>query len=243
MVGCRQPYQETERFNSFHTNLIYGDNITEKELDLKSSVKMNPPMNLTVNNDSGHELWLYWNNSRNHDCMESEVRHRTNNNEWTHVMFDRGLHDFSLPLPSQKRRYEFQVRTRVSEMCHMSKFWSEWSQPISWGPFIAPDLVTRVSRTSVWTPVLSVGGFLILLLLLLLLLHNERLRVILIPIVPTPAKNLAELLETHNGNVEEWLHISKELKEGFKPNFSERACSVREYTSQSESSAFITIDQ
>ena len=42
---------------------------------------MNPPTNLTVK-IYGKELWLYWNNSNNHPCLESEVWHKNNNSEW-----------------------------------------------------------------------------------------------------------------------------------------------------------------
>ncbi|XP_046898947.1 cytokine receptor common subunit gamma-like isoform X2 [Hypomesus transpacificus] len=253
VIGCSEAYLDIrDRFKSFSTNLTHENCSTVKIHDLKARVKMNPPTNLTVKNIDGHELWLYWNNSRNYHCLESEVWHKNNNSEWKSFNCDNGKHDFSVPLPSQSLRYVFQVRTRVSDTCYESKFWSEWSQAISWGPIIVPNLKVKGLpgvAVTVWTPLLAVMAALTLLLLVMLLLHNERLKVILVPMVPNPAKNpiLAELLDTHNGNVEEWLHISKELKEGFKPNFSERACSVREYTTQSanqsESSAPITIDQ
>ncbi|XP_010795043.1 uncharacterized protein [Notothenia coriiceps] len=80
------------------------------------------------------------------------------------------------------------------------------------------------SSMSVLTPVLCGLGAFILILLVMILLHHERIRIILIPVVPKPSLP---------PNVEDWFQFPKGLKESFKDN--ERPCPVREYCHVPES--------
>ncbi|RXN04308.1 cytokine receptor common subunit gamma-like protein [Labeo rohita] len=86
----------------------------------------------------------------------------------------------------------------------------------------------------------TVGATVVLVILSCLLVHSERLRIILIPVVPNAGRNvsnyLAALFDNYDGNVEKWLSMPKDLENGFKPNFTERACPVREYRIMSQSS-------
>uniref|UniRef100_A0A9J7YCS5 Interleukin 2 receptor, gamma a n=1 Tax=Cyprinus carpio carpio TaxID=630221 RepID=A0A9J7YCS5_CYPCA len=147
---------------------------------------------------------------------------------------------FSLPFPS-KKRYEFQVRARIESSCGESKFWSDWSEPVYWGSLKNNDTTGLLDNMSVMSLVLCVAvATVILIILSCLLVHSERLRIILIPVVPNAGRNvrdyLAALFDNYDGNVEKWLSMPKDLENGFKPNFTERACPVREYRIVSQSS-------
>uniref|UniRef100_A0A673GSP3 Uncharacterized protein n=1 Tax=Sinocyclocheilus rhinocerous TaxID=307959 RepID=A0A673GSP3_9TELE len=58
--------------------------------------------------------------------------------------------------------------------------------------------------------------------------HYYKLTIILLPVVPDPSKNLQDLFHKHDGN--SWLHISRELKEAFEPDYTEPSCDVCEVT-------------
>lgn len=45
-------------------------------------MKLYPPVNLSVEMNKDPELNLYWNNSKNTACIESEVRYRINSDKW-----------------------------------------------------------------------------------------------------------------------------------------------------------------
>ncbi|KAK2871024.1 hypothetical protein QQF64_002143 [Cirrhinus molitorella] len=240
-VGCMFPYEKAQRFNKLKTWLYNatGSVVTEKEHNLKAYVKLYPPSNLSVVEKKDAELWLYWNITRNESCIESEVRHRTDNSAWTTTNPGQRTF-FSLPFPS-KKRYEFQVRARIESSCGQSMFWSDWSEPIYWGTLKTNDTSESLANMSVMTLLLcAAGATVILIILSCLLVHSERLRIILIPVVPNAGRNvsnyLADLFHNYDGNVEKWLSMPKDLENGFKPNFTERACPVREYRMMSQSS-------
>ncbi|KAA0704091.1 hypothetical protein E1301_Tti000264 [Triplophysa tibetana] len=242
-VGCEFPYTETQRFQTLDTWLYYnnGSLATNQRHQLKKEVKLLPPYNLTVEARKNTELWLRWNISRkSFHCIESEVRHRMGNMDWQNKKISNS-NLFSLPFPS-KKRYEFQVRLRVESACGESKFWSDWSEPVYWGnskPNNNTASPVSMSMTSV--VVYTVGAAIVLVLLSCLLVHSERLRIILIPVIPNAGQNvsryLAAFFDNYDGNTEKWLSISKDLEKGFKPNFTERACPVREYRIVSQSSS------
>ncbi|XP_051539698.1 cytokine receptor common subunit gamma-like [Myxocyprinus asiaticus] len=246
-VGCMIPYKETQRFNTLST-WLYHDNgrlMTEQKHELKYSVKLYPPYNLSVVEKKDAELWLYWNvTGHNSICIESQVRHKTDNKDWQNKK-PSIKKSYSLPFPS-KKQYEFQIRARISSSCGESKFWSDWSKPVYWGT-LKPNNDTESPVTmSVMALVLyTVGATVMLVILSCLLVHSERLRIILIPVVPNAGRNvskyLTDLFDNYDGNVEKWLSISKDLEKGFKPNFTERACPVREYRIVSQSSSDLSI--
>ncbi|XP_016394628.1 interleukin 2 receptor, gamma a isoform X1 [Sinocyclocheilus rhinocerous] len=240
-VGCVFPYEKPQRFNTLKT-WLYSDNgglVTEQEHNLKAYVKLYPPVNLSVVEKKDAELWLYWNITKNDSCIESEVRHRTDNNAWKSTTPGHRT-SFSLPFPS-KKRYEFQVRARIESSCGESKFWSDWSEPVYWGYLKTNNTSDDPGNMPLMSLVLcTAGATVILVILSCLLVHNERLRIILIPVVPNAGRNvsnyLTALFDNYDGNVEKWLSMPKDLENGFKPNFTERACPVREYRIVSQSS-------
>ncbi|XP_052446121.1 cytokine receptor common subunit gamma-like [Carassius gibelio] len=132
-VGCVFPYKTPQRFNTLETRLYSDDGglVTEQEHNLKSYVKLSPPINLSVVEKKDTELWLYWDFTKNSGCFESEVRYRTDNNVWKNTAPGPRT-SFSLPFPS-KKHYEFKVRARIQSSCGESKFWSDWSEPVYWG--------------------------------------------------------------------------------------------------------------
>ncbi|KAM7374576.1 hypothetical protein PAMP_007223 [Pampus punctatissimus] len=192
----------------------------------ESPVKLNPPTNVTVQNGSDSNLWLHWNQT-SAGCVESEVRYRTNYKKWETSKVTAGRQSYCINLPSSNSRYELQVRSRIGEGCGMSLFWSDWSEPVVWGSNNSTDINQLNGSFSVWTQVMCVLGPVTLILLTMMLLHHERLRVIFIPVVPKPS------LIHHD--IEDWLQISKGLKEGLKASYNERACPVREYCHVSQS--------
>ncbi|XP_070773676.1 cytokine receptor common subunit gamma-like, partial [Enoplosus armatus] len=132
-TGCNGPYDNpVNRFNTFYTKLVHGNNSYLKDHDLKSKVKLNPPTHLTVQNESDSNLWFYWNQTAA-KCVESEVRFRTNNKNWETSKVSIGIQSYCINLPSSSSRYELQVRSRVGSNCGESLFWSDWSEPVAWG--------------------------------------------------------------------------------------------------------------
>uniref|UniRef100_UPI0037E97A5B cytokine receptor common subunit gamma-like n=1 Tax=Semicossyphus pulcher TaxID=241346 RepID=UPI0037E97A5B len=241
-TGCKQPYNKPRnRFKTFYTILEHGRDNRSQEHELLRRVRLNPPTNLTVQMESDHNLWLYWNQTAT-NCVESEVRYRVNNMEWDTTGISSEKQNHCINLPCSYCRYEVQVRSRLDSNCGESVFWSNWSEPAVWGSNNSTDPY-QTNAMSVWTPVLSVVGFITLVLLVMMLLHHERLRIILIPVVPKPA-----LIPR---DIEDWFERSKPLKESFKQNFNERACTVQEYrhvsqsdSESSDSSTFsVTTDQ
>uniref|UniRef100_A0A3B3TSW7 Cytokine receptor-like factor 2-like D1 domain-containing protein n=1 Tax=Poecilia latipinna TaxID=48699 RepID=A0A3B3TSW7_9TELE len=160
-IGCTLPYIREQRFESFYTELRDGSKTYEKEHDLKTKVKLNPPTNLTVKNASDLNLWFYWNNTVNLSCVESRVRIRKNDNNWEQ--------HYCQNLPSSTARYELQVKSRLDENCGESEFWSDWSESVVWG-----FNNTTGKAMPVWTALLYVVSAITLLLLVVILLHNER---------------------------------------------------------------------
>ncbi|XP_062869880.1 interleukin 2 receptor, gamma a [Trichomycterus rosablanca] len=245
-VGCVVPYSESKllRFETLHA-WLYRDNdsvVAQHERTLINMVKLNPPCNPWVEL-TDPELWFHWNSCSKAKprCQEQQVRHRIDQNNWK----VRG--SYSVPFPSSRGTYEFQVRVRMSSTCGESELWSDWSESVFWSSETARNntafdvFCVSVETSGGMSPplivLMSFSAGVVLIILTCLLVHSERLRVILVPVVPSP-KNVGELIYSYDGNVEKWLHISKELQDGFRSNFSERPCSVREFrTEQSQSEA------
>lgn len=242
-VGCMFSYKEkeAERFRPLYTELYTGSGILLKKDEhlLINKVKLNPAFNLTVEMKSP-ELWLYWNitSRAKPDCVESQVQYRTDHKEWRTHKISSGRNSFNVPFPNTRSVYEFQVSVRLSESCGNSEAWSDWSVSVCWKSMKnANDTETWSSSSAALMILYTVGAVVILVILSCLLIHSERLRVILVPVVPNAGKNFAELIENYGGNVEKWINISKELRDGFKPSFTERTCPVREYHQVPQSSS------
>ncbi|XP_030648463.1 interleukin 2 receptor, gamma a [Chanos chanos] len=253
-VGCIEVCSDqclTFRFNTFHTILSTknGRKNFSKNFDLRPLVKLNPPTNVTVEMMQEPELRVYWNSSVKFACVESQIRFKVDNKESYEGREPKQSSLFTVPFPSTKSRYEFQVRQRMASACGESTLWSEWSEPAIWNPAERDEEnnFTEINM-SVWLVCLGLAA-LILVILSCLLVHSERLKYIFIPVVPRPDKNLMELFDNYDGH-EKWLCIPQELEEGFKPHFTERPCSVCEYqllhpssSSESDSALSIPTDQ
>uniref|UniRef100_A0AAQ6IKA3 Fibronectin type-III domain-containing protein n=1 Tax=Anabas testudineus TaxID=64144 RepID=A0AAQ6IKA3_ANATE len=232
-VGCNVPYDKLieKRFETYLTKLVDGSRTDQasgvpQKHNLKDKVLLAPPVNLTVKNESDSNLWFYWNQTYS-NCVDSEVRFRTNNNNWETSKVSTARQSFCINLPSSNSRYEMQVRSKMGSNCGGSPNWSDWSEPVVWGSHNSTDN-TQKNLISVWTPVLYVVGVITLIILVMMLLHYERLRIILIPVVPKPSLN--------HRDMENWFQSSKGLNfEDFKANYNERACPVREYCQVSQS--------
>ncbi|CAJ1063566.1 cytokine receptor common subunit gamma-like isoform X2 [Xyrichtys novacula] len=240
-VGCSQPLAEPrQKFEDFNTKLEYRGRKRAEEHNLSDKVKLYPPVNVTIQLGSDSNLWVYWNQTAR-NCVESEVSYTINNMEGETTMVSPGRQNHCINLPCSHCRYEVQVRSKMERNCGESKFWSDWSEPAVWGSnnSTASD---QINSMFVWTSVLTVVGTFTLILLVVMLLHHERLRIIFIPVVPKPFIHRDTL---------DWFENSKSLKDNFKPNYNEQACTVREYTqvcqSDSESldsfTSSVTTDQ
>ncbi|XP_074528661.1 cytokine receptor common subunit gamma-like [Halichoeres trimaculatus] len=229
-IGCNQPYTaQINRFYTFHTKLVHGDISRTQKQELERKVLLYPPTNVTVQLGSDSNLWLYWNQTAK-NCVESEVRYRTSdNNKWDTSKISVGKQNYCINLPCSRCRYEVQVRSTMDPNCGASDYWSDWSKPAVWGVQSNITVTDQSNSISVWTPVLTVLGAITLILLVIMLLHHERLRIILIPVVPKPS--------LVHWDIKELFEHSKGLKESFKPNYNELACDVREYTHVSQSDA------
>ncbi|XP_024862795.1 cytokine receptor common subunit gamma [Kryptolebias marmoratus] len=230
-VGCFQPTENgnEKRFLSFYTVLKHGSEPYKQEHQLKSRVKLNPPTNLSVKNGSDFNLWFYWNQTRlntlNTACVQYEVQYRTNNNNWESSDVAPNSQSYSIKYPSSSSRYELQVRSRITDSCGKSEIWSDWSEPVVWGSNMSPDGNIN-EPMAVWPPVLYALGAITLILLVLILLRYERLRIILIPVVPKPSLN--------SSNIE----FSKGLmKDDFIAKYTEQACIVSEDAHASRSNS------
>ncbi|XP_056140277.1 cytokine receptor common subunit gamma-like [Lampris incognitus] len=191
----------------------------------RGHVKLNPPTNVTSEIGSESNLWFYWNHSFE-DCAACQVRYWTNNNNWEMSTLSYRKHNYCINLPSRTSRYELQVRSTVGELCAKSIYWSDWSQPVFWGPVSKNHTLNRPDSL-----LLSLLGAItpFVLLVMVTTVYRERIKVILLPVFPNPSEKFKFNEFQIHDNVEEWLHISKGLKEGLKPNFNEHICSVREY--------------
>ncbi|XP_066507439.1 interleukin 2 receptor, gamma a [Hoplias malabaricus] len=234
-VGCRVLYNEmkSQRFEMFYALLSRADgtNVYEYSKRLLNEVKLDPPSNLSLEMKKP-ELWFYWNTTTRtkSQCKESQVRYKINNKDWQVEKANGAQNMFNLPFPSEQSVYEFQARVHMSVVCGESNHWSTWSESVTWRSLKNNNDTDSQNGSSLAPMVLYVvGGIVVLIVLTCLLLHSERMRVILVPVVPGPGKTLMDLIDNYDGNVERWLSISKEFQDGFKPNFAERPCPVREY--------------
>uniref|UniRef100_A0A8C4DRI1 Fibronectin type-III domain-containing protein n=1 Tax=Dicentrarchus labrax TaxID=13489 RepID=A0A8C4DRI1_DICLA len=155
-TGCNQHYDSTDRFKTFHIKLVHGNNSFNMKHDLKNKVKFNPPANLTVQNDSNSNLWFYWNQTLK-NCVDSEVRYRTNNKKWDTSRVSTGKQDFCINLISSNSRYELQVRSKMGNLCGESIFWSDWSEPVVWGSNNGTESSQINNSISALTLILWVG--------------------------------------------------------------------------------------
>uniref|UniRef100_UPI003AAF352C cytokine receptor common subunit gamma-like n=1 Tax=Centroberyx gerrardi TaxID=166262 RepID=UPI003AAF352C len=192
VIGCNRPYKSLSRFETFYINLQHGNDTFLHQHDLKSKVKLNPPTNLTVKDGTDSNLCVYWNHTAPIDCVDSEVRYRTNN-KWETSKFSSGKRNFCINLPSSSSLYELQVRNIITDCCGRSG-WSDWIQPVFWDSMRQNNgMDNSLNAMSVWTRVLCVVGAFTLILLVMMLVYCKRLRSILNPIVPNPG-NLDENL-------------------------------------------------
>ncbi|KAM9348833.1 cytokine receptor common subunit gamma-like [Symphorus nematophorus] len=224
-IGCYQPYQDGKRFHTFRTKLVHGNNTFELSRYLKDKVKLRPPPNVTVEMGSDSNLWVYWNQTKA-TCEESEISYRTKNGKWDDSKVSSGRNRYCINMPSSSSPYEVKVRRKYGKNCGESQHWSEWSDPVVWAPNNSTDTTQMNNSMSVWTPVLYLLGTLTLILLVMMLLHHERLRIILIPMVPKPSLISDDM---------DWTQLSKGLKDSSKANYNERTCTVREYCQVSQS--------
>ncbi|KAL4631681.1 cytokine receptor common subunit gamma-like [Arapaima gigas] len=134
-IGCI--IDKPDRFKKLYINLSHsnGTRVWDQQFDMVNKVKLNPPHNLSVEvNRQNQELWLYWNHSVKSNCRENQVMYRRNEESQWQFSTLLPADFYSLPQASLKSQYEFKVKTRVSNTCGMSEFWSDWGPPVWWYP-------------------------------------------------------------------------------------------------------------
>nr|XP_033496840.1 cytokine receptor common subunit gamma-like isoform X6 [Epinephelus lanceolatus] len=130
-TGCNQPYDNSNsvrRFTTFYTRLVHGEDVHQKEHNLKDKVKLNPPTNVS---DQIY-LCLTWTQILP-NCVESEARYRISDSSWETSRVRPGMQEYCINMPSTKSLVELQVRSKMEFACGGSLFWSEWSEPVVWG--------------------------------------------------------------------------------------------------------------
>ncbi|KAL6480257.1 hypothetical protein MHYP_G00112900 [Metynnis hypsauchen] len=227
-VACRIPLPESGQFVRFYTKLSLGGNLTVKKdyAHLTERVKINPPFNLSVNLSANNELCLYWvNNVSQPLCVEFMIRYLRGSDQWK-VSDKQQSTFYCISFVFMGDNFTFQVKSRIGNHCGTSDFWSEWSAPLQWGNCTESNSAPlSQSRWHLW---LSILGVIVLIALAVLLCYVERVKVLILPVVPDPSKNLQDLFYKHNGNVESWVHVSRELQEAFHTDYAESPCVVCE---------------
>ncbi|XP_066505791.1 interleukin 2 receptor, gamma b isoform X2 [Hoplias malabaricus] len=224
IVGCQIPLRNTEHFNYFSTKLSVDGrySVSKNYSNLIKRVKLNTPYNLSLEWTPTSDLCLQWVNSyKKLRCMEFKVRYQRDSDPLQSYSVQSST-VYCIPLASKVVNYTFQVKSRIGQYCGTSDIWSEWSEPVQWGNSSEP-----LSLFS-WQLCISISGCILLIVLGGLLCYCERVRIL--PVFPDPSKNLQDLFQKHNGNVESWVYVSRELKEAFEPDYTESSCLVYEST-------------
>ncbi|XP_060783815.1 interleukin 2 receptor, gamma b [Neoarius graeffei] len=226
-VGCRIPLEDQmQRFNPFSTKLSVGGNrsIYKNYTDLKQRVKLNPPYNLSVNaSDRDGEVCARWTVRRTgimQNCERYKVGYQKASGSWK-FSTDVPSSPYCISPVSSRVMYTFKVQRSISTNCGGSEFWSDWSNLAQWGE-------NKAQPPVYWQVFGSVLAVLILIGLSLLLYYSERIKVVFVPVTPDPSKSLQDLFKKHNGNVESWVYISRELKDAFETDYTETPCVVCE---------------
>ncbi|XP_075115183.1 cytokine receptor common subunit gamma [Leptodactylus fuscus] len=228
IFGCQFPVTMTFRTFTVMLNSTNQRLPTTREFEkLQDWVKMDPPSNLHVENTSSLELRLTWEQSYGSfasRCMTYQVQHRNMaSDKWT--VKDATSPLFILPSYDPKEMYTFQVRSQINKDCAYSKYWSDWSQAVTWGRNITVS--EEQPSTFMKAYVILVVTFL-LLVVVVLVIRTDRVWLILVPQIPNPGKKFENLFTVHNNNFQDWLGISKEAVDNLKTNYSESLCSVTE---------------
>ncbi|XP_028671582.1 interleukin 2 receptor, gamma b isoform X1 [Erpetoichthys calabaricus] len=237
-TGCKLEFNPDLKFSNFQVNLSSPKNSVQWDytFQLKEKVLMNPPVNISVTSSSDNDINLTWNIpvTLKKGCLVSQVKYKNNKDvQWQTSPEIFKQTQFNLPFADESLLYEFYVKITVHSNCGGSSFWSDWSKPVYWGSnkseSLHPTEVTSFFHGYVFKAIICpVMGSAILLFLVCMLAQNERLRIILVPVIPNPGKNFEDLFGPYNGNFQEWMHISKDVVEGFKPNYTEPVWPVME---------------
>uniref|UniRef100_A0A7M4E638 Fibronectin type-III domain-containing protein n=1 Tax=Crocodylus porosus TaxID=8502 RepID=A0A7M4E638_CROPO len=233
-IGCWFDDSEITPFQTFrvHINASLGSRthvIPTYDMKLQDLVKPDPPVNLTLQNMSNHQLQLSWQTPypKPH-CMEYAVRYKSNKDtDWMVKLLVSG-ELFSFPSIDEEKKYTFHVRSKISQYCGSTQLWSEWSVPVYWGNAMAHGEYSAGERYWVRTVLIPVVSGVVLLMLVVMLVRMERVWIVFMPQVPNPSKTFDELFNTHKGNFQEWAGVPKDVVESFTPNYSESICHVSE---------------
>lgn len=229
-VGCIFP--PGNRFRTLSTTLSNGTIEGHQEHDISENVKLHPPQNLTLmwNSTSG-DISLHWTygGPPKVQCVESVVSFQMGSEAWreTNVLLA-GSTSYTFPRVSEKKAYLFRVKSRYAQLCGQSKYWSNWTAAVSWGPLRSSNSTDNPDKKGLYVAFGAVGLAIVLIIMVVVLLECERIKVIFVPVFPDPTKKLKDLFYEYDGNVEGWVQISPNLKDAFEPDFNETACIVTE---------------
>ncbi|XP_014348618.1 cytokine receptor common subunit gamma [Latimeria chalumnae] len=228
-IGCRFEPNEIIQFREFHVQL---STVEKKEpinvFRLQNRVLPYPPTSLTFKNTEVEQIELKWEASMKTNCLEHQVKYKSNkDSDWT-VISNLQTESFRPPSVDPEKFYTFFVRSKVNVFCGSTDLWSEWSIPAYWGkdPIELPE--EQDSVFWIWRLLIPMLSIVILIILASCLVRAERLRVIIIPKIPSPEGKVDDLINGHHGNIHEWINISKDLMDGFAPNYNETMCLVNE---------------
>ncbi|XP_072361875.1 cytokine receptor common subunit gamma-like isoform X1 [Scyliorhinus torazame] len=138
-VGCNFSKSEITQFREF---FVYRNGSGEsgyelpltRNFQLQNQVKLFPPEDLTLNMTDRNELILSWDAPENSlKCRMYEVKYQSNKDKGWQVHTINSQRKYGLPSTDPKKRYTFQVRSKINEYCGTTVLWSEWSSPVQWG--------------------------------------------------------------------------------------------------------------
>ncbi|XP_059496440.1 interleukin-2 receptor subunit beta-like [Stegostoma tigrinum] len=183
------------------------------------NIKMKPPFNLTVTNNSQTQTdfsWMIYYEMQFSDKLQIELRYKTEDEQWTNA---RSLHivkqkqqasiDGSNLKPD--RQYIAQIRSKIldNNPDYYNSTWSEWSQEVKWKSAVHThsDGIFRVTQI---TSLLFAGILVVLAILAILTFRQLTIRRYNVKklhwlSIPDPGKFFYELNATYGGNFQKWL--------------------------------------
>ncbi|XP_030065465.1 interleukin-13 receptor subunit alpha-1 isoform X2 [Microcaecilia unicolor] len=178
------------------------------DVDLYSVLKPSTPRITNLSNISDNEIYVSWTNLwlLNNACLCSQVEVKENALDvgTFSVSKDRSLVILRKYFPDV--HYTVRVREKVDELCSAS-LWSDWSQEESLNE-TSPVKKGEDSNSGSSLIYLLMILFIVGVATIIFLVHLKRLRFLIFPPIPDPAKLFKGMLEEQNG-VWQWTKYSE----------------------------------
>ncbi|XP_038639715.1 interleukin-2 receptor subunit beta [Scyliorhinus canicula] len=184
-------------------------------LDFKPmhNIKLKPPYNLTVVNNSRIRtdfIWLTRHEEDLADKLQFEMRYKTEDDQWKSAKkFPIMQHERRVSIDSANLRperiYKAEIRVKISDdpPIYSWSTWSEWSHPVKWKSEVPSPSV------DVFRPIL-VSSLLFAVILVAVgirqfTIQRSKVKKLHWLSIPDPGKFFYELNSTYGGNFQKWL--------------------------------------